>query len=167
MTSMEQINYIAAEARKRGMKYGEYVKQYGHTLPKPEKRGWKEIPFFEDVKEGRPRDKVECICIRCGSKFLAGSRKAQYCPECTDELKRIRAHEQYLKRKAKKPPKPVQPKKEEVPQEKIVYCAVCGVKMIVKNRNQKYCDICRVDRWNEYQRARKREKRKKEALSNV
>ena len=84
MTSMEQIELISVEARKRGMKYGEYVEKYGHTLPKPEaKKTKRKTGYIEgDGKRGH-RPRVKCFCIMCGETFMAGRKGSQFCPECT------------------------------------------------------------------------------------
>lgn len=76
MTAMEQIELISVEARKLGMKYGEYVAKYGHTLPKVE------------YKKYKPREKVERVCEECGVTFLASIKSARRCPQCSKERRR-------------------------------------------------------------------------------
>ncbi len=83
MTSMEQIELISVEARKLGLKYGEYVEKYGHTLPKPKpKKAKRKTGYIEgDGKVGH-RPLIECICTVCGKRFMAGRKDSKYCPEC-------------------------------------------------------------------------------------
>ena len=74
MTSMEQIEYMAVEARKKGMKYGEYVEKYGHTVPKPkEARSYKQMRM--------PKTYV-CENPECGKVFETIASNARFCPEC-------------------------------------------------------------------------------------
>lgn len=89
MTSNEQIEYICAEAKKLGIDYSEYVKRYGHTLPKPEPTKYKEREWWEDI-EHKACKKVERICQNpeCGAPFLASRNNAKYCPVCKKERQR-------------------------------------------------------------------------------
>ena len=92
MTSMEQIELISVEARKRGMKYGEYVEKYGHTLPKPKPKKYKEHEWYEgmDHKSYEPRKKIELICQNpeCGAPFLSTRDDVKFCPVCRKEKHR-------------------------------------------------------------------------------
>lgn len=70
MTSMEQIEFIQREARKLGMRYGDYVAKYGSTLPAPTKAG------MADNKR---------ICEKCGAIYTqTGHTKGKYCRACSD-----------------------------------------------------------------------------------
>ena len=101
MTAMEQIEYISVEARKRGMKYGEYVEKYGNTLPKPKPKKTKpNTGYIEgDGKRGH-RPRVECVCTvpGCGKTFMAGRKDSKYCPECTKK-RASEVTKRYIKRK--------------------------------------------------------------------
>ena len=82
MTSMEQIEYMATEARKKGMKYGEYVEKYGHNIPKP-KENKREVSLWAD-REGKPRQGVvhDLICQDCGAEFQSKKKTAKFCEDC-------------------------------------------------------------------------------------
>ena len=86
MTAMQQIEHISVEARKRGMKYGEYVEKYGHTLPKPKPKKKRNSGNIEGKGQGKGwsghRAPVECVCVMCGETFMAGRKDTKYCPEC-------------------------------------------------------------------------------------
>lgn len=70
MTSMQQIEYIAVQARKLGMKYGEYVAKYGDTLPLPDKE---------------KMDENKRVCEKCGAIYTQeGRAKGKYCRACAD-----------------------------------------------------------------------------------
>jgi hypothetical protein len=73
MTAMEQIEFISVEARKLGMKYGEYVAKFGHTLPKP--------------KKDKTKARTNCVCAICGEEFYS-VKSAKYCTKCRDVEKR-------------------------------------------------------------------------------
>ena len=77
MTSMEQIELISVEARKLGMKYGEYVEKFGHTLPKP------------DGEQPNERQKK---CAICGKLFTIRKGNAKYCKACALEGKKMKEH---------------------------------------------------------------------------
>lgn len=112
MTSMQQIELISVEARKRGMTYGEYVEKFPPQFGAPEPISKKEarvadIRKAEKVRErnrineqmrrkgliGKASDEpearmrhfrnVECVCKDCGNTFTAKRRDAKYCPDCT------------------------------------------------------------------------------------
>lgn len=103
MTAMEQIELISVEARKLGMKYGEYVEKYGHTLPKPEPTKYKERAYYEGIeyKKYKPREKVERLCEECGVTFLASIKSARRCPVCSKERRRkLSAERNRQRRKA-------------------------------------------------------------------
>lgn len=90
MTAMQQIELISVEARKRGMKYGEYVEKFGHTLPKPK---------TEEIK--KPSGNVENQCTICGATFYAGKKGAKFCENCRKEraLEYAREHKKSERKK--------------------------------------------------------------------
>lgn len=70
MTSMQQIEYIAVQARKLGLKYGDYVAKYGDTLPLPDKE---------------KMDENKRVCEKCGAIYTqSGNSKSKYCRACAD-----------------------------------------------------------------------------------
>lgn len=95
MTSMEQIELISVEARKRGMKYGEYVEKYGHTLPKPKPTKRKAIEYYSGKAKRtyQPRTQKERICEMCGVSFMAGTSTARWCPKCRRERSKAQTKE--------------------------------------------------------------------------
>jgi hypothetical protein len=103
MTSMEQIEYIAVEARKMGISFDEWRVRYGHTLPKPEPTKYKEHEWYEgmDHKEYSPRKKIEVICQNpeCGAPFLTTRKNARLCPVCAKERQRKLMAERNRKRR--------------------------------------------------------------------
>lgn len=82
MTSMEQIELISVEARKRGMKYGEYVAKYGHTLPKVEEEKQEKKVLLAGRKDKAHNRRIDMVCAECGVTFSAGRKDAKYCPKC-------------------------------------------------------------------------------------
>lgn len=100
MSAMEQIELISVEARKRGMKYGEYVEKYGHTLPEPKPEKKKGNGYIEGAKKTGHRPRVECVCTvpGCGKTFMAGRKDSKYCPECTKK-RASEVTKRYIKRK--------------------------------------------------------------------
>ena len=90
MTSMEQLIYIDAEAKKLGMKYGEYVDKYGHTLPKPDPTPRREIEYYDGIEraEYTPREGIKIVC-ECGRIFTAKRKDAKYCKYCKVEHSRL------------------------------------------------------------------------------
>lgn len=97
MTSMEQIELISVEARKRGMKYGEYVEKYGHTLPKPKPSKKKGTGYIEGDKKVGHRPRTQCICTVCGATFMAGRKDSKFCPDCA-RRRRIACTRAYMQR---------------------------------------------------------------------
>lgn len=75
MTSMEQIEYIAVEARKMGISFDEWRVKYGHTLPKPEST---EPSEKEQVS-------YRVVCEECGGVFTAFKAGVRFCPACRNQ----------------------------------------------------------------------------------
>lgn len=101
MTSLQQIEYISREAAKLGIKYGEWVRLYGHTLPKPKPTPRREIGIYAGIEpKKRAHVEYELICQNeaCGKMFRAGKKNAQLCPDCIAERKRV-YNRQYKKDK--------------------------------------------------------------------
>lgn len=151
MTSMEQTEALAVEARKHGMKYGEFVEKYGEWIPSPKKIQVKAKK--RDIAEHKKREsneRKEMICQECGKTYLAGSSTAMYCPGCRSIVQKRRAKEKREERRKNKP----------------ATCKRCG-KAFVKNSNrQLYCEECQkvvfVEQRRENQRWRRKEKRNRE-----
>ena len=103
MTSMEQIEYIAVQARKMGISFDEWRVKYGHTLPKPEPTKYKEHEWYEgmDRKGYKLREGIKLICQNpeCGAPFLAKRRDARFCPACVKERHRKLDAERKRKRR--------------------------------------------------------------------
>ena len=132
MTAMQQIEFISVEARKLGMKYGEYVEKFGHTLPKP-----KTTPKQESTDSGRKKPKPsEKICEVCGKPFH-GHGSAKYCPFCVLEGKRLKEKE----RRDKKKGETVDPQAR-----KFANCAICGAVIVKSRPNHKYCNSCKEEK---------------------
>ena len=147
---MEQTESLAVEARKHGMKYGEFVEKYGDWIPSPKKTQAKAKK--RDIAEHKQRgsnERKETVCQECGKTYLAGSSTAMYCPECRSVVQKRRAKEKREERRKKNP----------------ATCKRCG-KVFVKNSNsQLYCEECQhvafVEQRREYQRMRRSEKKKR------
>ncbi len=93
MTSMEQIELISVEARKLGMKYGEYVEKYGHTLPEPKPEKKKGTGYIEGEGDRGHLSRIDKVCIICGASFKAGNNRAKHCPKCTEDRRRTYCRE--------------------------------------------------------------------------
>ena len=140
MTAMEQIEFISVEARKLGMKYGEYVEKFGHTLPKPKSKAHK---ARGGVWHNKKRKAIDLTCQMCGKPFVAKSPIAQFCEEC----KRVRAVAATQEWKAKQPKaerNAKQPNQERIKKERAIKkkrCISCGTEFTTKGRG-KYCTAC-------------------------
>lgn len=92
ITPMEQIELISVEARKLGMKYGEYVAKFGHTLPKPKPTPRREIEIYAGIEHKKRLAHVEydliCQNEACGKTFKARKKNTKLCPDCRAENKR-------------------------------------------------------------------------------
>ena len=71
----------------------------------------------------------EAICINCGSKFIANSYRARYCPACNPHLKenRFKTHRD----------KPLQRKPK--------ICEWCNKSFIPRSPNVRFCDDCKKE----------------------
>jgi hypothetical protein len=105
MTSLQQIEYISREAAKLGIKYGEWVRLYGHTLPKPKPTPRREIGIYAGIEHKKPKKRdvhveyeLKCENEDCGKMFKAGKKDARFCPDCIAERKRV-YNRQYKKDK--------------------------------------------------------------------
>lgn len=144
MTAMEQIEFISVEARKLGMKYGEYVAKFGHTLPKP-----KEEKQGEYAPSGKKKPKPsEKICAVCGKPYL-GHGRSKYCPLCVLEGKRQKELEWNDKRKGKT----VDPNSRA-----FANCKICGNVFEKRHGHQIYCVGCKREKDNAYKAKYNREK---------
>lgn len=126
MTAMQQIEFISIEAGKLGMKYGEYVEKFEHTLPKPKSQEYTPIG---EVRHYKKRKAIELTCQMCGQPFIAKSPLAKFCEECKQE----RGCQAFLKWRKKQPPK--------VRIAKTKKCEICGTEFTTKGRG-KYCADC-------------------------
>ena len=106
MTSMEQLIYIDAQAKKLGMKYGDYVAKYGHTHPKPDSVRRREIEYYDGIerKKPKPREGIKVVC-ECGRTFTAKRKDAKYCKYCKAEQGRLRSQQRRDEKKNAKIPK--------------------------------------------------------------
>ena len=141
MTAMEIIDIMTVDARKKGMKYGEYAEKYGHLYPKPERA----------VDDGKKE------CALCGLLFKPGGESSKYCPACVDEAVRItnkKAYEAKKRRMAEGP-------KREAKYDKT--CDICGKKFRAAGMMAKHCPDCAKAVQREQMRlARKRSRTKKQ-----
>ena len=144
MTSMEQTEALAVEARKHGMKYGEFVEKYGDWIPSPKKIQVKAKK--RDIAEHKKRDsnkRRETVCQECGKTYLAGTSRAMYCPECKPIVDKRRAKEKREERRKNNP----------------ATCKRCGEAFVKKSNRQIYCEECQkvvfIEQRREYQRMRR------------
>jgi hypothetical protein len=137
MTTMQQIEFISIEAARLGMKYGEYVEKYGHTLPKPD---------GEQPSEKRRQ------CAVCGKFFTIRRGNAKYCNACALEGKKMKEQERKERIAGKELPS------------MITHCKRCGVKLDDRHGNSVLCPTCRRDQNTEYYREYR--KRKREEMKN-
>ena len=151
MTSMEQIDYIAVEARKSGMKYGEFTEKYGEWSPAPKQIQLK--PKKRDTAEHKKRKdnpQVETVCQECGKTYVAAISGSKYCPECRDIVRKRRAKEKREERRRNNP----------------ATCKKCGKLFIKTGNRQLYCEDCKAEaallQRREYQRQRRRNARSAE-----
>lgn len=152
MTAMEQTEALAVEARKQGMKYGEFVEKYGEWIPAPKTKRY---------YPSEPDEEVYRRCKVCRKEFLVehiqcgrlSARKT--CPACVEALK------------AAKEARKLQPKRRQKEIERI--CDRCGNKYTSTQSpaegRKGFCPECRPIVKREYAKEQreiaKREKMKK------
>ena len=94
---MDQLAKDAAEAKRLGMRYGDYIAKYKPPQPPAMRYPEKKKPKEDQSKQEPPR------CVVCGAEIPAGSKRTKACgPVCADALRRQQSKEwQEQKRKEK------------------------------------------------------------------
>ena len=91
----DYLNYCAAEAKKAGLSYGQYMSMVKSKAIKTHK---KPLPMIEEKKP------IVKVCKNCGKEFtLISDHGNRYCsPECYKEANERMAMERYYKRRMEK-----------------------------------------------------------------
>ena len=140
MTSNEIIEMMTVDARKLGMKYGEYAEKYGHLYPKP-----------DSFKSKDPNLRT---CERCGILFRVSGGSPKYCPACVADVTEEN-EQQYKSRKTGKP----------VERLRVGTCALCGEEFAKTHGSEKYCKRCKLNARR--QRVLEAQKRARERVAEM